>query len=89
MFGGEECDVKLSVKNNLIGVMVDRFGSDLYIIKETDHSFMINVRVFLSPQFYAWLFGLGLKARVLSPKKAVDGFKTKIQEESAFYKTEI
>ena len=89
MFGGEECGVKLSVDNDLIGVIVDRFGSDIYIVRESDTSFIVNIRVVLSPQFYAWLFGLGLKARVLSPKKAVDGFKTKIQEESAFYKTEI
>ena len=89
MFGGEECDVKLSVDNDLIGVIVDRFGSDIYIVRESDTSFIVNIRVVLSPQFYAWLFGLGLKARLLSPKKAVDGFKAKIQEESALYRTEI
>ncbi len=85
MFGGEECDVKLSVKNNLIGVMVDRFGSDLYIIKETDHSFMINVRVFLSPQFYAWLFGLGTDVKLLTPQRAVKEYQEQIRRLSSHY----
>ncbi len=85
MFGGEECEVKLSVDNSLAGVIADRFGSDVYIIRESDSSFILNVRVILSPQFYAWLFGLGTKVRILSPKKAVDDFKTKIEELSSFY----
>ena len=85
MFGGEECEVKLSVSNDLIGVIVDRFGSDVYIFRESDDTFIINVRVILSPQFYAWLFGLGSKVRVLSPEKVKVDYKAKIQELSALY----
>ena len=80
MFGGEECDVKLSVSNSLVGVIVDRFGSDTYIVRETDHSFNVTVRVMLSPQFYAWVFGLGTGVRILTPKRAVDEFNEKIRE---------
>ena len=79
MFGGEECDVKLSVSNELIGVMVDRFGSDLYIIKETDHSFILNVKVVLSPQFYAWLFGMGTGVKLLTPQRAVREYRDQIR----------
>ena len=80
MFGGEECEVKLSVANELVGVIVDRFGSDVYIVKETDHSFIVTVKVVLSPQFYAWLFGFGLKVKLLTPKRAVDEYKSRIAE---------
>lgn len=85
MFGGEECNVKLSVDNDLIGVIVDRFGSDVYIIRESETSFTVTVGVVLSPQFYAWLFGLGTKVRIVSPEKAVREYKTKIQELSAAF----
>ncbi len=85
MFGGEECEVKLSVDNDLIGVIVDRFGTDIFIYKESENSFLVNLRVVLSPQFYAWLFGLGLKVRVLSPKKAIDAYKDKIKELNSLY----
>ena len=85
MFGGEECEVKLSVDNDLIGVIADRFGTETYIIRESDTSFIVSVRVVLSPQFFAWIFGLGTKVRILSPKRAIDEYKTKIQELSAQY----
>lgn len=85
MFGGEECEVKLSVDNDLIGVIVDRFGSDIYIVKESDTSFIINVRVILSPQFYAWLFGLGTKVKILSPKRVADDYRDRIQDINSLY----
>ena len=69
MFGGEECEVKLSVDNDLIGVIVDRFGAETYIIRESDTSFIVSVRVVLSPQFYAWLFGLGTKVKFFRRKE--------------------
>ena len=78
MFGGEECEVKLLVDNNFIGVIVDRFGSDLFIVKHDEHSFTVNVNVMLSPQFYAWVFGLGVGVRILAPERASLAFKDKI-----------
>ena len=78
MFGGEECEVKLLVDNNFIGVIVDRFGSDLFIVKHDEHSFTVNVNVMLSPQFYAWVFGLGGGVRILAPERAILEFKDKI-----------
>lgn len=85
MFGGDECEVKLSVDNDLVGVIVDRFGSNVYIFKESDESFIVTIKVMLSPQFYAWLFGLGLKVRLISPKRAIDEYKTKIQDINSLY----
>lgn len=80
MFGGTQADVTLSVDNSLVGVIVDRFGSDVIISRESDTSFTVSVRVVLSPQFYAWVFGLGGGIRILSPKLAVDEYKEKLSE---------
>ena len=80
MFGGEECEVKLQVDNDFIGIIVDRFGSDIYVVRHNEHSFTVNVHVMLSPQFYAWLFGLGGKVKILSPEKAIIEFKNKIMQ---------
>lgn len=85
MFGGEEHDVRLSVDNALIGVIVDRFGSDIFITRESERSFAVTVRVALSPQFYAWVFGLGENVRILSPKIAVEGYTAKLKEIAAAY----
>lgn len=80
MFGGEETNVRLSVDNNMIGVIVDRFGTDINIVKESDISFTVNVNVILSPQFYAWVFGMGNKVRIVSPQSAVIGFYKKFED---------
>ena len=78
MFGGEETEITLSVDNSLVGVIADRFGSDVFISRESDESFRVNIRVMLSDQFYAWLFGLGNKVKIISPKTAINGLKNKI-----------
>ena len=80
MFGGEECEVKLLVDNDFIGIIVDRFGSDIFVVRHDEHSFTVTVHVMLSPQFYAWLFGLGGKVKILSPEKAIIEFKNKIMQ---------
>lgn len=85
MFGGEETDVDLSVDNELIGVIVDRFGSDIFIKKESETSFVVSIKAMLSPQFYAWVFGLGNKVRILSPQRAVDEYKDRIEEVKSQY----
>ncbi len=74
MFGGEEVSVKLSVDNSLIGVIVDRFGKNVFVEKESENTFIINVKIALSPQFFGWLFGLGTKVKILAPQNAVSSF---------------
>ncbi len=85
MFGGEEANVKLSVDNDLIGVIVDRFGTDVIVVKESEDTFCVSVKVILSPQFYAWIFGFENKVRILSPEKAVNEYREKLEKTSAQY----
>ena len=85
MFGGEEAELELSVDNELIGVIVDRFGNDIFVRKESDSTFIVSIRAMLSPQFYAWVFGLGNKVRILSPESAVEEYKKKIEEVTSLY----
>lgn len=85
MFGGEEVSVKLSVDNSLIGVIVDRFGKNVFVEKESDSTFIVNVKVAVSPQFFGWLFGLGTKVKVLAPQKAVEEFSSYVNSISQLY----
>lgn len=74
MFGGRQEIVTLDCDNSLIGVVIDRFGEDLTIIKKQS-SFEIHQRVMVSSQFYSWVFGFGGKMRILSPAPVVEGFR--------------
>lgn len=85
MFGGEEACVKLSVDNNLIGVIVDRFGSDVIVMKESETTFCVSVNVMLSPQFYAWIFGFENKIKILSPERAVSEYCEKLKRTASLY----
>lgn len=73
MYGGEEKTVKLRVKSDLVGVIIDRFGKDIIIIPEVisqgeeSEYFTVNVEVAVSNQFIGWVAGLGNQVEVVSP----------------------
>lgn len=69
MFGGKETSVKLRVANRLVGVIIDRFGTDIMIIPDSDGEyFTVNVDVAVSKQFIGWIIGLGNEVEILSPE---------------------
>ena len=85
MFGGESATVKLLVDNSLIGVIVDRFDENIVIVRESDSRFFVSLNVTLSPQFYAWLFGLGDKVRIISPQKAIQEYNSRLEDVKKVY----
>lgn len=85
MFGGETTSVKLRFTNDMIGVVVDRFGKDVFVTLDGDEHFIVNVNVALSPQFFGWLFGLSDKVQILAPVAAVDMFRQELSRVSASY----
>lgn len=85
MFGGEMADVKVSVKNNLVGVVADRFGKDVFVTADGEDRFLFSAKVVLSPQFYGWLFALGSDAKIISPQSAVEEYRAYLDNARAVY----
>ena len=79
MFGGEEETVKILCNNQLAGVMIDRFGKDVAMVRVDDESFYVNVKVAVSGQFLGWVMALGDGAKIIGPERVVQ----KIREEIA------
>ena len=75
MFGGEEQSVKLKFDNQLVGVVLDRFGKDIIIAPADETHFMIHVNVAVSAQFLGWIFALGDGAEILGPENVVEQMK--------------
>ena len=72
MFGGIEENVKLECSNNLVGVIIDRFGKESTIIPLDNEHFTISVAVKVSQQFFAWVIGLGAGAKIVAPENVVE-----------------
>lgn len=75
MFGGKEQRVKMLVKNNLAGVIIDRFGKEVMMIPADDEYFTVNVDVHVSRQFLGWVFSLGEDIRIVGPNEVVEEMK--------------
>ena len=59
MYGGKEEWVRIECDNSFAGVMIDRFGKDVSMIRLDDKRFVVNVEVAVSRQFLAWIISLG------------------------------
>ena len=72
MFGGEETCVTIEGRNSMVGVLIDRFGTDLMIVpKDVDH-FITHVNVAVSRLFLGWIFALGQDIRITGPDTVVE-----------------
>jgi len=67
MYSGEETDVTIQFENELVGVVYDRFGVDVPIIKTDETHFICNVKVAVSPHFLSWIISFGSRAKIVSP----------------------
>lgn len=86
MFGGDEQSVKLKATNDKVGVMIDRFGSDIMIIPDKDGKhFTVNVDVAISDQFIGWLVGLGSGVQIVYPQDVRDKVKENLQKIIGLY----
>ena len=68
MFAGEEEVVTLVCRNELIGVMIDRFGQEVSTRRRDEDSFFLRTKVAVSRQFFGWLTGLGDGVRIQAPE---------------------
>ena len=75
MFGGSTEQVRLRFSSNLAGVVIDRFGEDIMLVPDGDDAFTATLEVDVSPQFMAWVFGLGEGVRILYPQRVADEFR--------------
>ena len=71
MFGGEVRTVTLECENSFAGVMIDRFGKDIFIRKTDENHFSFSVQVAISGQFLGWIMGLGNKVKITSPDDVI------------------
>lgn len=86
MFDGEEQTVKLQCANYLVGVIIDRFGKDVPIMKLDEEHFTVNVKVAVSRQFLTWVMSLGEDAKIVGPEPVLEQVREEIDRLVRQYK---
>ena len=79
MYGGEERKITLEGENHLVGVVIDRFGTDVMIHPHDQEHFHAGVTVTVSPQFFGWLAGIGKGIRISWPEDVREAYKQYLQ----------
>lgn len=86
MFGGKEEKVRLICKNELAGVIIDRFGKDIPLCPIGNCYFVVTVQVNVSQQFFGWLFALGDGVKIDNPSSVAEQFERQMKKVANNYK---
>ncbi len=71
MYGGEEEDVVVWLKNDMCGVFIDRFGTDIsFKPVDADHC-TVRLKVAMSQHFIGWIFALGENVKIVGPESVL------------------
>ena len=86
MYGGEETSVTIEARNDMVGVMIDRFGKDIFIVPVDEEHFKTVVNVAVSNQFLGWIMALGDGVKIVSPDTVVEQMRAEIKRLAEQYK---
>ena len=73
MFAGEERTITIRFSKGLIGVVLDKFGTEVDIRSDGEEYIKARIKVAVSPQLYGWLTGIG--ASICFPEDETKKFK--------------
>ena len=75
MFGGTDLQVRLRCRDHLAGVIIDRFGSDVWMVPQDDGTFFASVTVTVSPQFFGWMTAIGSDMQLAGPEDVKEQYR--------------
>ncbi|HQC35986.1 MAG TPA: WYL domain-containing protein [Bacillota bacterium] len=79
MFGGEETRVTIEAPNDMVGIFIDRFGKDIFIVPLDGERFQTTVSVAVSNQFLGWIMALGGGVKILGPDAVVERMRAEVR----------
>lgn len=85
MFGGEPIRVTLEGDDDMINVLIDRFGDEIPLSRKDGDRVKTRVDVAVSPQFLGWVASFGGKLTVTSPPSVKEQMRTLARKLSEQY----
>ncbi|KON87573.1 transcriptional regulator [Sporosarcina globispora] len=89
MYAGSEEWIKIRFHNDLINVIIDKFGRDADIRKLDEDHFVLTAKAIVSNGLVKWLLNWGNQAKVLSPSSLIDQVTNEISNMMAVYEKEM
>ena len=88
MFGGETVRVSFEARNSMAGILIDRFGKDIWMVPIDGERFSASADVTISPSFFGWIMGLGDGIRITAPESVVSQMRDEIRRMNALYRAD-
>lgn len=85
MFLGERRSVKLRFSDRLMGVLYDKFGEDLHIVRIDSRFCEASALVQISPPFWSWLFMFSGELQIVEPEDLVRQYAEKLRQAADAY----
>lgn len=85
MYGGTPVRVTLEGENRMAGIVIDRFGKDIPMLRKDAEHFYAHVEVAVSPQFLGWIAGMDGALKITAPESVVQSMRVLVQKLGAQY----
>lgn len=85
MFGGEQAEIELKCKKDILEQIIDRFSDEISVYKLTAETFTFTTKVLVSDGLISWLLQFGADVEVIKPQFLRDRISNKIKELSKIY----
>lgn len=79
MFAGEEVEVVLECRNDMMKYIVDQFGEEVGTWPASEETFFAKVSVADSPTFYGWVFPFEGKVKIAEPQEIRDKYMAMVR----------
>lgn len=86
MYAAKKENVKIEFRKDVLGVIIDRFGTDIRMMDKGDGWYgttLMNVGV--SNTFFGWFFIIGMSAKIISPLHVKEKYKEYLLEQLKNY----
>ena len=86
MYGGEKIRATFKVKEKVMNVIADKFGTSIPVYPQNDGTALVEASVLMSPALYGWLAEMGADVEVMQPARLRQGYADYIERILALYK---
>ena len=80
MYDGDETEVTLRCKQEIIDQVIDKFGKKIELKNITKDTFDITVPVSLSGTFFSWVFTYAGRMTIVKPERASNWYISMLQD---------